>query len=53
MAGEARTEEQNAKYKTDMQHNLANFTLMDDEERNLFEFEGENFKANKRNNGKP
>jgi len=50
--GEARTEEQNAKYKTDMQHNLANFTLVDEDEMNLFEFDGENYKSSKNYNGK-
>ncbi|KAM3571060.1 hypothetical protein VYU27_006887 [Nannochloropsis oceanica] len=50
--GEAKTEEQTAKYQTNVQHNLAKFTLLDDtEERNLFEFEGEDY-SNKRKDGR-
>ena len=52
LPGEAKTGEQTAKYKTDVQHNLANFTLADDEEMNLFEFDGENYKGAKTNYGR-
>ncbi|EWM27880.1 atpase-like protein [Nannochloropsis gaditana] len=49
--GEAKTEEQTAKYQQNVQHNLAKFTLLDDtEERNLFEFEGKDY-SNKRKDG--
>lgn len=41
--GEAKTEEQKKKYQTDVQHNLANFTLGGDDQINLFEFDGERY----------
>jgi hypothetical protein len=33
-----------------VQHNLAKFTLVDEEERNLFDFDGENYR-DKRKDG--
>lgn len=49
-SGEAKTAEAAAKYQKDVQHNLAKFTLVDEEERNLFDFDGENYR-DKRKDG--
>lgn len=42
--GQKRTEEIKSKIETDMKHSLANFSLVGDEEANLFAFEGEDYK---------
>jgi len=43
--GEARTEEQAAKFKTDAQHNLLDFSLEGDKETGTFMFEGKDYRG--------
>ncbi|KAH8097744.1 helicase [Aureococcus anophagefferens] len=51
--GEERTQEQASKIQSDVQHNLANFSLttMEEPEGSLFNFEGENYKGAKGGGG--
>ena len=50
--GEERTSEMNAKLKTDAKHNLANFSLMaDDEGPDTFSFGGKNYRESDKNAG--